>query len=76
MNGGQKGLYWNWQKQKDPDHWMLPPLSERWMPPESVIRIFEDEGFIWGGKWSIWDNMHFEYHPELIAYLRKNSSGV
>ncbi len=76
VNWGQKVLYWNWQKQKDPDNWMLTPLSERWMPPESVIRIFEDEGFIWGGKWSIWDNMHFEYHPELIAYLRKNSSGV
>ena len=25
------------------------------------------EGFIWGGYWAIWDNMHFEYHPELRA---------
>ena len=32
------------------------------------IDIFEDEGFIWGGKWMIWDNMHFEYHPELILF--------
>ena len=45
---------------------MLTPLSWRWMPPQAVIDIFEEEGFIWGGKWAIWDNMHFEYHPELI----------
>jgi hypothetical protein len=45
---------------------MLIPLSERWMPPDIVIDIFEKEGFIWGGKWTVWDNMHFEYRPELI----------
>ncbi len=63
-----KILYWGWQKQRDPVNWMLTPLSKRWMPPESVIQIFESEGFIWGGKWGIWDNMHFEYRPELILY--------
>ena len=47
---------------------MLIPLSKRWMPPKEVIRIFEEEGFVWGGKWTIYDNMHFEYHPELIYY--------
>ncbi|MDR3191497.1 MAG: M15 family metallopeptidase, partial [Treponema sp.] len=26
---------------------------------------FENEGFIWGGKWGLYDNMHFEYRPEL-----------
>ena len=31
------------------------------------IEIFEDEGFIWGGRWAVWDNMHFEYHPEIIG---------
>jgi hypothetical protein len=36
------------------------------MPPKRVIDIFEKEGFIWGGKWTVWDNMHFEYRPELI----------
>lgn len=60
-------MFWSWTKDKDPDGWMLTPLSQRWMPPESVINIFEDEGFIWGGKWAIWDNMHFEYHPELLV---------
>lgn len=66
LNG--KAIFWSWQKDKDPENWMLTPLSERWTPPQKVIDIFEDEGFIWGGKWTIFDNMHFEYHPELIYY--------
>ena len=65
---GKKQIFWSWAKDKYPDTWMLVPLKNRWMPPESVIRIFEDEGFIWGGKWMIYDNMHFEYHPELIEF--------
>ena len=67
---GGKDVYWSWAKDRDPENWMLTPLSRRWMPPKSVIKIFEDEGFIWGGKWAIWDNMHFEYHPELILNSR------
>ena len=65
-----KAIYWSWTKDVNPD-WMLTPLADRWMPPQSVIDIFEDEGFIWGGKWGIWDNMHFEYHPELILAAQK-----
>ena len=34
-------------------------------PPE-IIAAFEAEGFIWGGRWSHFDTMHFEYRPELI----------
>lgn len=67
---GGKDVYWSWAKDRDPENWMLTPLSRRWMPPKSVIKIFEEEGFIWGGKWAIWDNMHFEYHPELILNSR------
>ena len=63
---GQKNIYWAWRRDIDPDGWMLLPLERRWMPPLSVIAAFEAEGFIWGGKWIIWDNMHFEYHPELL----------
>jgi hypothetical protein len=66
----RKIVYWNWQRQSDPDGWMLTPLAKRWAPPQSVIQAFESEGFIWGGKWSIWDNMHFEYRPELIEYKK------
>lgn len=65
---GGKQIFWSWAKDKYPDTWMLIPLKNRWMPPKSVIKAFEEEGFIWGGKWTIYDNMHFEYHPELIEY--------
>lgn len=65
---GQKNIYWAWRRDIDSENWMLLPLERRWMPPESVIQAFEAEGFIWGGKWIVWDNMHFEYHPELIDY--------
>jgi len=46
---------------------MFIPLKNRWMPPDAVIACFEREGFVWGGKWTVWDNMHFEYRPELLA---------
>lgn len=65
---GGKQIFWSWAADKYPTTWMLVPLKNRWMPPDSVIKIFEDEGFIWGGKWVIYDNMHFEYHPELVQY--------
>ncbi len=68
-NWGKKNIYWNWVSYWN-DEWMLIPLDRRWMPPAVVISIFEDEGFIWGGKWLLWDNMHFEYRPELV-YLKK-----
>ncbi|MCR5218717.1 M15 family metallopeptidase [Treponema sp.] len=61
-------IFWSWAKDHNPSGWMVLPLSKRWIPPLKVISIFESEGFIWGGKWAIWDNMHFEYHPELILY--------
>jgi len=35
-------------------------------PPE-IVAIFERHGFIWGGKWSHYDTMHFEYRPELVG---------
>lgn len=65
-----KHIYWRWTKDQKGENWMLVPLSSRWMPPYDVINIFEEEGFIWGGKWLIWDNMHFEYRPELLEYYR------
>lgn len=61
-----KTIYWLWEKNSGNERWMMIPLEQRWMPPESVITAFEEEGFIWGGKWPVWDNMHFEYRPELL----------
>jgi hypothetical protein len=34
--------------------------------PIEIVEIFERHGFIWGGKWSHYDTMHFEYRPELL----------
>lgn len=67
----QKIIYWSWQKKLHPDTWWSTPLESRWKPPEEIIDIFEEEGFIWGGKWIVWDNMHFEYRPELILHSKR-----
>ncbi|MBQ7158429.1 MAG: M15 family metallopeptidase [Treponema sp.] len=71
-----KQIYWLWARNYYGADWMLTPLEKRWMPPASVIAIFEDEGFIWGGKWGIFDNMHFEYHPELFAVRKMRVLGA
>jgi hypothetical protein len=59
-----KAIYWLWERTRN-ENWMLIPLERRWAPPAAVIQAFENEGFIWGGKWALFDNMHFEYRPEL-----------
>jgi hypothetical protein len=60
-----KETYWLWTQGKGLN-WRTIPEEDKLNPPRSVIRIFEDEGFIWGGKWPWYDTMHFEYRPELI----------
>jgi hypothetical protein len=64
-----KVIYWRWERARD-ENWMLIPLDRRWKPPEQVIRAFESEGFIWGGKWPLYDNMHFEFRPEIHEISR------
>ncbi|MDR0494350.1 MAG: M15 family metallopeptidase [Treponema sp.] len=66
---GGKAIYWQWERRRTKD-WMLVPLESRWNPPDPVIKAFENEGFIWGGKWPFYDNMHFEYRPELHEFNR------
>lgn len=61
-------IFWSWARDKNPSGWAITPISKRWVPPTKVIQIYEEEGFIWGGKWALWDNMHFEYHPEILNY--------
>ena len=36
--------------------------------PAEIVAVFERHGFIWGGRWSHYDTMHFEYRPELTGY--------
>lgn len=55
--------YWAWRKVSSSDE--PPPPYRNRIPPE-IVEIFEQHGFIWGGKWHYFDTMHFEYRPELL----------
>jgi D-alanyl-D-alanine carboxypeptidase len=53
------------------DYWRWPfpattPVYKNRIPFE-IVEVFERHGFIWGGKWSHFDTMHFEYRPELLS---------
>jgi hypothetical protein len=48
------------------DYWLWPRGKSGNAIPTEIIDIFERRGFIWGGKWSHYDTMHFEYRPELL----------
>lgn len=61
----KKTYYWLWRNNLKID-WALEPLSVRWNPPDSVVKVFENYGFVWGGKWIFYDTMHFEYRPDLL----------
>lgn len=63
-------VYWRWSRVYDRTGWHHTPVEKRWTPPVAVIEIFERHGFVWGGKWVHFDNIHFEYRPEIIAYNR------
>ena len=54
--------YWRWSKLRP------HPLQKSY--PASIVAAFENEGFIWGGKWHEYDLMHFEYRPEIICKAR------
>ena len=63
--------YWLWAAQSGYEEWWNLPLSDRWVLPQAVIDAFEAEGFVWGGKWLFFDNIHFEYRPESILLARR-----
>lgn len=65
-----KAVYWRWSRALDRQGWSRIPLERRWSPPQRVIEIFEEHGFVWGGKWGYFDNMHFEYRPAILLYAR------
>jgi hypothetical protein len=54
--------YWRWDGAK-------PDGSIKYTNkiPLVIVHIFEKHGFIWGGRWSHYDTMHFEYRPEMVA---------
>jgi len=58
--------YWRWAVADKTEDGKRPIIYKNRIPLE-IVKIFEDNGFIWGGKWYHYDTMHFEYRPELIA---------
>ncbi len=48
------------------DYWRWSNAGWHNRVPIAIVRIFERHGFIWGGRWSHYDTMHFEYRPELL----------
>ncbi len=63
---GRGATYWRWSALT------RHPLQQTFSP--DIVRAFEDEGFIWGGKWHEFDLMHFEYRPELICKAKRRHS--
>lgn len=56
--------YWLWDKKEINEY-----QYENQIPLE-IVHAFEEEGFIWGGRWWHYDTMHFEYRPEIICYAK------
>ena len=53
--------YWRWNRSGEDGS------AYRNRIPANIVAIFERHGFIWGGRWSHFDTMHFEYRPELLG---------
>jgi len=63
-------VYWRWAMPQE-EEWYSIPYERRWMVPQAVVRAFEEQGFIWGGKWFFFDTIHFEYRPEILILARQ-----
>jgi len=61
-----KNPYWLWSNQ-DGGPWYRRAWAHRWEPPSTFVKAFEAEGFVWGGKWLLFDTIHFEYRPEILV---------
>jgi hypothetical protein len=55
--------YWKWASKEDGEKRLASYPSE-------LVKIFENNNFVWGGKWSHFDILHFEYRPEIILKAR------
>ncbi len=62
---GGKNPYWLWAPQEK-EGWYRTAWIRRWQPHPALVRAFEAEGFVWGGKWLLFDTIHFEYRPEIL----------
>ncbi|BDS10741.1 M15 family metallopeptidase [Aureispira anguillae] len=60
--------YWRWAVKDKTENGKRPIIYKNRIPLQ-IVEIFENNGFIWGGKWYHYDTMHFEYRPELLIDL-------
>ncbi|KAJ53554.1 hypothetical protein BD780_001334 [Clostridium tetanomorphum] len=51
--------YWKWASREDGEKRLLDYSKK-------MVEIFEENNFVWGGKWGHFDILHFEYRPEII----------
>ena len=63
---GGRHTYWRWALPQSEEFYAIP-YEQRWMVPRQIVKIFEERGFVWGGKWFFFDTMHFEYRPEILT---------
>lgn len=61
--------YWKWASKEAGEKRLTSYSSE-------LVEIFENNGFVWGGKWSHFDILHFEYRPEIILKARYFANSV
>lgn len=61
--------YWKWASKEEGGK----RLSSY---PSELVQIFENNGFVWGGKWCHFDILHFEYRPEIILKARYFTDSV
>lgn len=64
-HGAGKESYWLWTARTKPEWWLVKH-EQRANPPPAIVTAFEQNGFLWGGKWLYFDTFHFEYRPELL----------
>lgn len=62
--------YWRWARQSGVRDWWDVPLEQRYRVPAAIVTAFETHGFVWGGKWALFDPVHFEYRPEVVSAAR------
>ena len=58
--------YWKWGNSKLSETDEITNISKENKIPPELVSLFEQNGFIWGGRWYHYDTMHFEYRPELL----------
>jgi hypothetical protein len=55
--------YWKWASPEEGEKRLVSY-------PKEIVEVFEKNNFVWGGKWSHFDILHFEYRPEIILKAR------